>query len=540
MHRIERLDGGPLPTEIRHSTGKFIYLRTAPRPDPGTKKQSLKFLENYPKNELLKSDSTSCESAWQLTYSTPEGYVSDTTQFTVSQGDNDITDIFLTPWDTAYASGFFVTRDIVTNSSASFVPSTLTVVDMQDVSIPTTIEYPAVFGAVKNYENLPVSVDTLAQGNFSSAEVFVSWPDVIRHNLDSASVNPGYIGWVAGDTTLTFQPGVNTPQITFVYRQPPHDIIGKQYVAGHLWELKDGSPGSENVPTDSALVVISHPDGIDSTYTGEGYWMSPNAYPHGATVHLGMGYVGGENADGKGFKSYKGLPRVIEGTNYFKKVAGDSIQFVNAHLIPDLMYSSMNDSLVSVSALQYANMEGTPHYHAARFDTIAYYITPGEFTEFGESKIDSIAQAASIYTPIQYIRVSSPFSITPYDRETVTTFDHGANVAGGSNIMNIQQIDSHVQGIPLAYVRADVNTTAAYTTTWKELVGRSLGMSAVSNRPSMMNLTASPPNDMDFAIIRTKHNVSKEMFRYEWEGGYQGQMFKISPWISDDTNITPQ
>lgn len=432
------------------------------------------------------------------------------------------------PWDTLFGQFIVRAENNVNRNGLYNVDLEIVTIAMNDVIVPDTQRVSTMqTQPTTPLQDRVMNIDTLgASPTNATADIKVSWPRIdLMTTADSLNPLIGtlghmrYIGYFPGDTILTIQHGINPVSNTTVKLTPLPiaPLIGKRFLSFNIGTLMDGSPGSVNGKADSALIVIEHPTGIDSIYTDvNGYAITPHTYHHGDTVWVGFGFAGGKDKSGNPYKAYKGLDYVIEGINYSELVQGDTTFEISGNLIPDTLNSGLNLKEY-VPAIEIIRMGGRPEYHAARHDTIPYFIDTTAFSHlsaYGKSRcfasIRDIADSISLIGPVRYVEVFSqiPNTANPY---TASTFDYGANIRNGSHV-TWNTIGINVKGLPSALVGAGVFVNCQLITIWKELVFRYTGHDPVTHRPSVMNVLGGFPSNLDIIIYTLKHNIEKEMF----------------------------
>jgi Secretion system C-terminal sorting domain len=448
---------------------------------------------------------------------------------------------YITPWDTAYAHGGILTLTKNSGDQIHFVPLEIKTVKMDQIMINTILKDTSNAGGGLFYSNLPVSVDTTGNPANTNATYNISWPFVINPGLDSNKVNVKFVGWKAGDSTLTLIPG-NNPNIDLqIEKVLPPKMMGKRYYQFNLRELKDGSPNSTNRDADTNAIIVVSYDNNTKLDTIKVKQNGPNIigpFDHDDNIKIGFGYPGGKNLSGKRFHNYSNIEEKVKGATLKEVIDGDTIRTIKANLIPENLWSGMNDTLIKTGAMEIREAHQQPQYHSARFDTVGYYIYTANFNPIAINRIEEVADSASAYGPVKYVRVFTPFPNNVYDKNTATTFSHGANVKHGSNFisnLNAVYTEDEVKNEIESLVMVQVNVSGAINALWKEFVFQYSGHNGVASRTSVMNGNAAFPTDKDFAIYTLKYNVEHEMFRRDT---LPTQNISIK-YLSGDVNVKP-
>ena len=521
-------------------------------------------MQSYQPKSLAKNgqqkDLGDCEATYRIVYDAPDGWVNDSLDVTVSNTEDNLYEILVQPWDTAYANGNIITFDN-TGNNASFVNLTLNSQNMEQILIPIS-NNPTLLesGNGSAYQNLPVAVDTTGETASTNAIYQVSWPFAPRPNLDSASTNIDFLGWQAGETTLEFEPGNNTNKFITLQRLLPedeHPVYAKKYIEGYIGILRDGSPGSVNVPADGAIVVIQYnDDNPDPTIPvfdtlqvqPTGYWVSNVAYPDGAELFIGGGYPGGVH-NGQELGSYKGIDYIVEGSNLLDIVAGDTNKVYKMNLVQKSAWSGQTEENVDMTMAQFKEMYGRPNQQLGRFGVYTYHINENGFEQGQLNSLHQVIDNYSSWMPFEILEsLTTLENESPYNLETVTAASHGVNIIEGTDqLISAQQAPSipFVQDEETTYVSSIIGVTGISQNFEKEKYMRALGMSPVTSRPSVANADPTSANALDIAIMTQKYYIDKAMFNSEESISvpfdYQNQTQNVSPnYLSDDTNITPQ
>jgi hypothetical protein len=501
-----------------------------------------------PKSNNQAKDLSDCEAVYQINYDAPDGYVDGSTEVTITDGSNPDIDIFVTPWDTAYAYGNILPFD-ETENSAMFVPLTLTPVSMEEVFIDGTYNPEIVESGIgSSYENIPVAVNTQGNPATTNATYQVTWPFTPLPGLDSSDVDIDFDGWEAGQENIELEPGNNGNKFITLQRSPLPENYAKRFIEGYIGRLKNGAPGSENTPAEGAIVVIGHDQGVDTAYVDvNGYFISPQAYDNGEQLHIGAGYPGGQDSEGNAYAKYRNIEYTVEGASLLDMATGDTTKIYKMNLMPKQVWSGMDEIMVDMTAAQFQEMYQQPHYHNAVFDTVAFYVNTDGMGPNQISRIYEVAENMTNWTPLTYFEIDTPIeNASPYDPETATATSHGSNVLNGdNNITNIQFTPANIQGNNSSYISAQVNVSGNLPAIYKELGFQRNAADDVGSRTSVMNSAGNIPNNLDIAIISQKHHLDKEMYSSSSTPNvlfdYQNQTQNISPtYLSDGLNITPQ
>ncbi len=518
------------PQQLNHITPQTVFIDSL----SNGLTDSAHFIVSIDTNGMPQANPLALYNVWVK----KEGFVNAPYSVNLQSGANNIV---MNPWDTAYANGGFLVRDS-NNNSPNNLPLTMTTLQMDQVMVPHSANFNTGVAGGFPYANHPVSVDTTGATASTTAQVEVSWPQLINTtSVDSLNPNLQYMGITAGDTTLNLTPGNNgNKTITVNLLQVPQ-WHGKQRIKISAGQF---DKGFNRTAADNALVVFYNQTQnttdtitLDVNGEGKGPWAND-----GDKVFVGSGYVGGVGTNGEHLKMIKGVEIDIAGATFANP---DTITELKYNFLPDSVNVSALGVTEGITSAELKQMHQKPTI-AMQNDTIYRYINPTNFSSGNLTNIQNVIDSANTIFPIYIATSTTPLPNPTYTGTNYNGTNHGINISNGSNnITNIQQKVSNIKGETTEYVTADVQISAATSGTWKEIFYQYFAFAGVpsNQRISITNGSATTihPTTWDFANFILKYHFEHEMFKGTTpaSSGTPTQNISVN-FYYDDNNITPQ
>lgn len=275
--------------------------------------------------------------------------------------------------------------------------------------------------------------------------------------------------------------------------------------------------------------------------------------------------------DKEGYKSWDGTPRHSWSTwpNTFIFTTPSSTtnnndtlfekQFV---LVSDSLFSRLNNIKVHVTDYTIAEMFSRFNVHLGVNDTAYAHIKIASYNNdtLFVNHLKNMQQTLSQNAGIPIVHLDNPFNIqaiwhppnaTSYDPFTTTPRLVGTNFVNGPNVTyakyyGFNQFPNSPFYGDATIMSCDSITASGTANAWVKEHFRWFGATSVSSRPSVMNVTASVPTDIDYALINMYYHLARNRYQFQVHdlGNFMhlrdSIMLLSVPWAKSITNCKLQ
>lgn len=408
------------------------------------------------------------------------GYQTDSVFSYFTDGPNGPMQLSLTPLsstlDTLWGSGLIGVLNSTNNQQIDFVDLTFIPDTVPLITPDTSWNFQSYPGGAYN---IPVFIGTQLPGSSTAT-----------YRIQASE--PGFYPL---DTLIDFSNG-NNPN-TFLYFNPaPPSVINTSFNA---WELFD------TTAMENALVYIQDGQGnIDSLRT--------DSNGNATFVNVGQGQT---YTVGIGKEHHKGW----EGFTITTPTSGTYLDTItitkNYTLIPDTIFSALNNVDVYVSAIDYADMFEAFHIQQSLYDTSNFSFGSG-FSSIQingmTNWLNNLGAASGKNFAIKQGSFYYPQNMTGYDPYTTNPDSVGTIINVGSS--NCYSIDYGMPtGEDVRVGATQITNAASVQENFEKEILREEGYEEVSGRSSVMNPNPAPYNDIDNAIVTATNQLGINRYR---------------------------